>query len=261
MNKEDDLLIKCWSLELSNGLKIGFNDYDINIIIDEITYYSNCSEASAVSQNLDNNKELFEFKSIIDNKLITMPDILSGFYDNASIEIFLFNLSNGTKIWSKKGFIADIKINGSEIIASVEGLTSLFHDTLGNFYSENCRTNFGSSKCKFNTTSLEQNHKIISVENERIFYIEKNIKNCDFYQYGFISLTDKSIKSLRIPINSIYNNKIITAIPIPIILRTNDNVTLHPGCDKSFKMCSALYKNAHNFRGEPHIPTGTKILA
>ncbi|AEI89502.1 MAG: DUF2163 domain-containing protein [Candidatus Midichloria mitochondrii] len=82
---------------------------------------------------------------------------MAGLYDNAWVEIFLIDLNNqDKKIWTKKGLISEIKIQGERITANVKSILSLFDQALGSFYSENCRASFvliQNVKCKLTSSS------------------------------------------------------------------------------------------------------------
>jgi hypothetical protein len=47
---------------------------------------------------------------------------------------------------------------------------------------------------------------------------------------------------------------------MPFETAIGDTALLMEGCDKSFESCVNRFKNAINFRGEPHKPSQDKIL-
>jgi len=254
-------IVKCWLLTLKNKVNIGFNDHDQDIEINKITYHSNCSGVSAISQNLEGKRDLFEFKGILTHEMIQLSDIMSGLYDDAQIEIFLIDINNKeNKIWSKKGFVSEIKIQGSQVFASVKSVLSFFDKNIGNFYSVNCRAHFGDQKCKINTNKFRKKFIIESTSNNRKFEINEYISNQEIYNRGkILFLSGKNI-DLAIDIHSINQSQIILAAPAPFKIEAGDVIEMSAGCNKTFKMCCENYGNAENFRGEPHIPTNYEIL-
>ncbi|MDJ1257537.1 MAG: DUF2163 domain-containing protein, partial [Candidatus Midichloria sp.] len=108
---QNTILIKCWLLTLTNGKLIGFNAHDQDIVINNLKYYSNSSEVSAIVQSLDNPHNSFEFRTILNHEAIKLSEVMAGLYDNAWVEIFLIDLNNqDKKIWTQKGLISEIKI-------------------------------------------------------------------------------------------------------------------------------------------------------
>lgn len=94
---QNTILIKCWLLTLTNGKLIGFNDHDQDIVINNLKYYSNSSEVSAIAQSLDNPHNSFEFRTILNHEAIKLSEVMAGLYDNAWVEIFLIDLNNQDK--------------------------------------------------------------------------------------------------------------------------------------------------------------------
>jgi uncharacterized phage protein (TIGR02218 family) len=43
------------------------------------------------------------------------------------------------------------------------------------------------------------------------------------------------------------------------LVEPGDRIELRHGCDKSFATCTGRFRNAENFRGEPHLP-GNDLL-
>ncbi|WHQ47238.1 MAG: DUF2163 domain-containing protein [Candidatus Midichloria sp.] len=82
-------------------------------------YYSNSFEVSAITQNLDNNHNSFEFRTILNHDSVKLSRVMAGLYDNAYVKIFLIDLNNKNKrIWTKKGIISGIKIQREQITAN-----------------------------------------------------------------------------------------------------------------------------------------------
>ncbi|CAG7595246.1 hypothetical protein MHYMCMPSP_00934 [Hyalomma marginatum] len=61
---QNTILIKCCLLTLTNGKLIGFNNHDQDTVINNLKYYSNSLEVSAIAQSLDNPHNSFEFRAI-----------------------------------------------------------------------------------------------------------------------------------------------------------------------------------------------------
>lgn len=56
------------------------------------------------------------------------------------------------------------------------------------------------------------------------------------------------------------DRRLATALPFPYKVSVGDEFEMVAGCNKTFTMCSKIYKNAVNFRGEPHIPNPSDVL-
>ncbi|MFV9927900.1 MAG: hypothetical protein AB8V23_04505 [Candidatus Midichloria sp.] len=54
---------------------------------------------------------------LLNHEAIKLSEVIAELYDNAWVEIFLIDLNNqDKKIWTKKGLVSKIKIQGEQLL-------------------------------------------------------------------------------------------------------------------------------------------------
>jgi len=145
-------------------------------------------------------------------------------------------------------------IKDLEFEIRLEPETIKYNKSLLQMFSKTCRANFGDNKCKINKHDYAAACELIAYEgnmlNCNIDYAGNASIENDFFTGGKLITNDKR----EFPIVAHhYNNISIESIP-EHNLSIQDNFTLMPACDKSFKTCYEFFNNVVNFRGEPSIP-------
>lgn len=253
LQNEVTTIATCCKLKLKNNTEIGFTDFIRDLYLEGITYKSqsgffSSSIESTASVSIDN----LEIGGFLNSESISKEDILAGLYDNAFLEIFIVNYQDLSqeKIILKSGYLGEVRLKNNQFIAEVRGLSEKLATRIGNLYSPTCRAEFCGQECKIKKPHALK-AKIISLINKTEIRINKNIDNSP-YNYGVIHISDLK-QNHFIPIKSCNDNIIDLMFALPK-LKVPATCVIYSGCDKTFATCSAIYNNALNFRGEPHIP-------
>lgn len=244
-------LINCWKITLNNGKILSFTDYDVDIEYERIIYLAKKSfipYSILKTDNLLNNK--FMIETNIDNHIVRYDDIVSGVYDDATINIFVIdaNFPNDGIIRIKHGKIGKVKINNNKLLFEVTNIAENMRWSITSLFSPTCRTNFCDQKCSLNIESFQIKTKITKILNNQKIEIEHNQKD-HFYSNGLLIASNNQQYKIFHQIGNILkiSNK-------NVILNINDTVLIQPDCNKEFDTCQNKYHNAINFRGEPNIP-------
>ncbi len=118
------------------------------------------------------------------------------------------------------------------------------------FFSKNCRANFGDIKCQVDKKAYTQKYDIQEMFAKTIILAHSD-KESGYFTGGDAVLGEERFYSKIIQHS---NNFIILDQLIPDIVKPNKAVWLTAGCDKKFITCCNKFNNAVNFRGEPTIP-------
>ncbi len=256
-------LAHCWKLTRRDATIFGFTDHDHDLEIEGITYEAATgftptaieSQSTLAVDNLD-------VEGMLSTGRITEQDILAGKYDFAEIEIFLVNyadLSQG-KIMLRRGWLGEVEMQGRAFIAEVRGLTQKLAQHIGELYSPMCRAKLGDARCGVNLEGLIVTGSITAAASQSQFKDSSRSEGDGYFSYGNITFTSGLNTGLSGEVKEFRAGELILTLPMPYIVAIGDDYSLTPGCDKTIATCSAIYGNAVNFRGEPHVPGIDKML-
>ncbi|MEK6733599.1 MAG: DUF2163 domain-containing protein [Pseudomonadota bacterium] len=249
--------VTCWKLELKSGRNFYFTDSDCDISIDKKTYI--CGSYFTPSK-IENHNELaqdnFKIQGIIDDKLIKKDDLLSGEFSEGFLEVFLVDLldSKKDKITLKTGWLGEIKCNDNSFSAEICSLSYKTKNTIGNCYSNTCRTEFADSFCKMKKEEFTFKGKITNVAEDTSFFDETRLEEEDYFTRGILTFTSGKNKNKKITVTGFRDSKITLDYVYGLNFSVGDEYNITAGCDKSLDCCISKFNNAINFRGEPFIP-------
>ncbi len=256
-------LATCWHLKLRNGKELGFTEHDHDIVIQNVTYLASSGiTASAIMSNSNMAVDNLELEGILDNELIREDDLCSGLYDHAEVQVFLVNyraIQDGI-LSIQKGWLGEVRLGHGYFVAEVRGLTQALTGTIGKLYSPRCRAIFCDLRCSLKHENYTYYGTITKVETDMIFYDEGRKEEYGFFNYGSISFHSGSNQGQILEVRTSHITRILLALPLPYPCQIGDQYSITTGCDKTLTMCSKVYNNALNFRGEPHIPGMSKLL-
>ena len=152
-------LKKCFKITLKNSEIIGFNNSCDDITIDGINF-SSSGGFDAVNENFysdltSGNSNIVGF---IDNNKITINEVLSGKFDNATVEIFFVNPDNtNEKVNITKGQIKSIKLIDGKIMIDIGSILDILDKNIGEIFSPMCRAKFWNSTTNKNILNSKRN--------------------------------------------------------------------------------------------------------
>lgn len=256
LNSEVTTFATCWKLILKDDTVFGFTDCDKDLLIDDLFYLANTGfNTSSIESSSDLAVDNLEIQGIVDNEMITEKDLLSGRYDHAEVFIFKVNyedLSIG-KINLRKGWLGEIRVDRNKFIVEIRGLMQALSNGIGKLYSPKCRANFGDKECKLCLKSFTKKGRIELITGDSSFYDATLKEDNGYYDYGVITFSSGKNKGLEMEVKSHHESNIDLMLPMQYDITVNDEYFIIPGCNKDFFTCCNKFKNALNFRGEPHI--------
>ena len=144
------------------------------------------------------------------------------------------------------------KISTSSSIIALECVSLEFLLSLGraNFFSLNCRCNFGDKYCKLDVSHFAVKGTVEKYlkQTNQIYDSKLNFENPERFANGKLKIGNFTFIVLVIE-----NCKIKIINELGIEVKEGQEYTLIAGCDKTLKTCKEVYKNSINFQGEPFI--------
>jgi uncharacterized phage protein (TIGR02218 family) len=258
-------LALCCKLRLRDGAELMFTNSTEDLYIDHTLYRATTLIGLSSIETTNNfsvdNLDVIGMLNSIDVK---EHDVLSGRYDLAEIEVFTINCGDlSEKVIQRKGFLGEVTVQDGKFTAEIRGLTQNLQCNVGELYSSSCRAVFSDARCKVPIQDYTHTGVVEGVDpaTNRQNFIAKDIaKPNGYFVLGeIIWLTGKNI-GLRMEIKEYSNSQFILKMAMSYVISKDDTFSVIAGCDKTFTTCCNKFKNATNYRGEPHVPGRDKIL-
>jgi uncharacterized phage protein (TIGR02218 family) len=253
ISSEVSTLCYCWSLKLRAGKKFNFTECDCDLVIENEKFIANSGfNPTAVSSSSNLSVDNLEISGVLDHESISESALLSGEFDFAEIEIFIVNYNDieAGKISVRKGWFGEVNFTNQRFTSEVRGLVQAFSKNIGDLYSPLCRASFCDNKCKLKKSDFSSKGIVTKIINNSSFVTDGIEGNRGNYTYGLVVFANGQ----KAEVKHYSRNVLELSLPIYKEIKVGDEFEIITGCDKSFSTCSAKYRNAINFRGEPHIP-------
>ena len=248
---------------------LGFTSFNEDIILDEepdIVYKALTGmSATAVASNSNYSVDNLDTMGYLEDDRITESDIKAGRYDYADVLIAELNwqdlpYSTAKLNIKRTGKLGQISIDNGKFVAEIRGLAQYLQNQVGELYQVTCRAYFGDARCKIDTTDYTFPGTVEDVSNNRIILCSTIGKPASYFKNGIIKFTSGLSKDLKFEVKDNTDKTIEFQLPANYVIEKGDTFEVTAGCDKSIGTCANTFKNALNFRGEPHIPNTSKIV-
>lgn len=262
LEEELTTLALCWRLTRRDGLILAFTSSDSDLLIEGQTYLSSSSfTPSAIASSANLSIDNLEIEGVIASDAITEADIFAGLYDHAEVVVFLVNYlapADG-KLMLRRGWLGEVQVSANHFIAEVRGLMQAFSKNMGELYSPSCRATFCDARCGLDAANYTHAGRIIKTGGLTSFTAEELLQPDGYFAGGKIVFTEGANLGQVMEVRSQHRMKIELMLPAPYRFTAGDTFQITAGCDKRFETCRLKFKNALNFRGEPHVPIPEKF--
>jgi len=258
--------VMCWKVTpRPPGTVVGFTEHTDDLVISGLTYSARSGfSPSALKNTSDLSVDNFDVTFLLEFDGTHEADLIAGYYDYATIEVFLVNYASigmGT-ILLAKGTLGQITIGRNQAKTEIRGLAQELQQDVLELLSPSCRADLGDARCKVNLASYTATGSITSVTNNKVF-IDTSLSSPDgYFNGGLLTWTSGNNVQLKMEVKH-YNGsarQFELYQAMPRVVQVGDTYTVYRGCDKSFATCKNVFGNALNFRGEPDIPGADQIL-
>lgn len=254
---------RCWLLTRTDGVKIGFTDHDGTVSFDGNDYEAlTGTSAAAIPSNLGLNADTVDLISALSSDNLTEEDLARGYYDNASIDIFLVDWqdpSNRVQLFA--GSIGEVSRGKTAFNAECRSLAHALNQPRGRLYQRACDAVLGDSRCKINLALPQYigSGTVNTVTSTRLFTATGlgAFANRWFERGKLTWVTGLNVGAsieVRVHTNSGVKVAFDLVQAMPFAITVGDTFTVTAGCDKAHTTCIDKFANAVNFRGFPHIP-------
>lgn len=260
----------CWSVLRRDGVTFRFTDHDQALTVEEITYYpAGGFNASARQKQLQLRTRNVECVGMVTADFITAEDLRAGRYREAQI---VERLVDWRYPWEgvyqlNRYWISEVKFNGQNWEAQVDGLTRWLRANVGDVYSRHCRHVLGDEKCRVDVDAITVSGTVSTVmDNGRHRFIASDLSGeADrFFANGLLTWTSGDNVDLAFEVAD-YQPDGTFRVPLatPYDMQVGDTFDVYPGCDHRIVSCVEFEDpddpgnpdgNIKNFGGFPDIP-------
>lgn len=151
LRRTGTLLAKAWLITLADGSKIGFTDFSKAFTLDGVDYEPNNSfSASAIKSGGNFAVDNLSVVALTSDQ-ITEAQLKGGYYDNATIRIFLVDPTDPSagQLDLREGVIGEVTLKNESFEAELRGLAQVLQQNIGRTYNLECDVlDLGDSRCK-----------------------------------------------------------------------------------------------------------------
>lgn len=263
-------LCHCWSLTRRDGLTLGFTDHDRDLAFSGITFAARSGlEAAEASAELGFAVGGGEVAGALTSLGIADADVAGGLYDAAGIETWLVDWTDpGTRLLLDVGTIGEIRRAGTAFVAELRGLMDRLDEERGRTFRATCGADLGDARCRVDladaryrttgTVLAPATPGDLPATLAGIFAAGTFTGGRLIWDSGANAGLANDVRAHRQAEGGV---RIELWQEPPRAMAAGDRFTLTAGCDKRLSTCAAVFANAVNFQGFPHMPGNDFVIS
>jgi uncharacterized phage protein (TIGR02218 family) len=273
IQQEVTTLCWCWRISRTDGVILGFTNFDSDLVIDGVTYAAATGfTPSAIATDNTMSVNNLEIASLLDDASISEAALVGGKFDYARVDIFLANyLDLPTSLSANppkhlllvSGVLGEVKNSDTSFSAEVRSKAQFLSQKSTNLTSKLCRYDLGNAKCTVNLAPLTHNLTVATVINSRTFTVTNFSQIDGYFDYGNVRFTSGTNNDVKAMVATYTNSTRTISLfePLPYQLQIGDSLIAIAGCRKTTQDCQSRYSNILNYGGEPHVPGADTYFA
>lgn len=260
----------CWAVRRKDGRVLGFTDHDRPFEFDGIRFLPETGlTAKALASTTGLSVNNTEAVGVLSSDAITEADIDAGYYDDATVEIWLVCWDDpAARQMQFAGTIGEISRVAGGFQAELRGLSEALNQTQGRSYLKTCSALLGDASCQVNLNDPAFMVDLVLEHNTdgQSFVFPSLVGFApDWFKGGQLEIRSGAARGLRAVVSEDVQQDVTRRItlwePIRAPVQSGDTVRLIAGCDKRPATCRVKFANFINFQGFPDIPGDDWLVA
>lgn len=253
----------CWRIARVDGQEFFLTNHDRDLVIAGDTYKAATGVLpSATTEKSDMSVSNLEAMSVLDADEITEADITAGFFDGASLDIFVVNWAapeDGVMYLAKDWTLGETTVEGGQFRVECRSKSERLNKSICELYSPDCRATLGDARCQVDIGEFggfQRVGSVSAVTSRSVFVHDGSAGIEDVFRYGLVRWQTGANSGLSMEIKSFTpaTQTFELFAPMPYDIQIGDEHILIFGCDKKFETCRDRFSNVVNFHGEPFVP-------
>ena len=292
-------LATCWEITRADGTQLRFTDHNGSLTHGGDVYNPTDGISSSAHERRDDVRGgNVDTVGLISDSRITTDDLRSGLYRKAVINEYIIDWRYPflDPIQHNVWYLLDTKFNGDTWEGSVNSLTYLLAQNIGDSFTRSCRNNLGDGSgagTGYCTWDIEvdgaldavTNHEggrftgpiVDSVTDRRTFTLDTTALGAtnqfsgaktpaDFFDFGILTWTSGANSGMTFDVLDSQVNadplmqdiKLFLSMPYDAV--AGDACKIYVGCDRIFGTCGTKFDLVADYQGFPYMPGLKKIL-
>jgi uncharacterized phage protein (TIGR02218 family) len=259
---------RCWAVERSDGLSLGFTDHDEALAFEGVEFRPEAGlTASAAISGTGLAVDNAEALGALSSDAITEADIEAGRYDGARVTMWLVNWADvAERALRFRGTLGEIRRGGGAFRAELRGLTEPLNRPLGRLYQSGCPALLGDAACGVDLSAAGYRLEAeAGMGDGQEFLLPLGSYADRWFERGVLTVLDGAgvgltgvVKHDRIESGM---RRVELWAPLVVVPDPQDRIRITAGCDKRAETCRVKFANLANFRGFPTIPGEDWLLS
>lgn len=251
-----------WRLERADGITLGFTSHDHDVEHQGLLLRAAPGmKPTTISESAGLDPDGLEVSGGLTADAIREDELRAGRWDNAYLEIFLFDWSApgaGRRLLAS-GELGAVSFSAQGFEAEFLGLKSLLDRPVTPQTSPGCRARFCDDDCGLNRQRFRHLATISAVNGTNFALTQFPAIGAGGLVYGQLRWMDGPNCGLDMGVVANDATSITLPVAPPGGVAVGDLVEITEGCDKQIETCATRFANGQNFRGEPYLP-GNDLL-
>lgn len=252
-------LCRCWRLERSDGVVMGFTDHDRQLSFNGVDYEPETGFTAAETEaSLGLAVDTMEVVGAVSSARISEEDIALGQWDDADVEIWIVDWTDvENRLIDKKGSIGEVTRGDLSYEAEIRSLAHRLNQDEGRTYQRLCDAVLGDGRCRVDLSSpafSDSGQVVTSIDDRLLAVSGLDAFGGGLFTHGLLTWSSGANAGASVEIRGHSAKQLALWRRAALPVRPGDRFDVVAGCDKSWDMCRARFANGANFRGFPHIP-------
>ncbi len=260
----------CWRLMRSDAAIFGFTDHDRDIAFDSTTFEAASGFTSSdIRQSVGLSVDNLDVTGALRSDRLNEADLAGGLFDGAGVEIWRVNWAEPEqRLLMMSGSIGEVKRGEAAFTAELRGLAHYLDQQQGRTFQYACDATLGDARCGIDLSGpAYQGAGAVTAASSAYQFAASGLDAFadGWFAGGLITWTGGGNADRRMEVKRFANAggaariELWRSMASPIM--PGDGFTVTAGCDKTFPTCKAKFANQLNFRGFPHMPGNSYVLA
>ncbi|TNC14777.1 DUF2163 domain-containing protein [Methylobacterium terricola] len=263
-------LCHCWIVTRTDGLRLGFTDHDLDVVVDGVT----CSAESgatgtALEQGTGLSADSLEIVGALTSGRLAEAELARGLFDGATVAVWRVDWSSpADRLLVLSGTIGEVSRGPSAFTAEVRGLADRLNQPLGRVYQRTCDALLGDSRCRVDATAaaIRGAGTVATVGSARgVTASGLAGYAARWFEAGRLVWTSGANAGAAVEVRAHGRAGGLATLdlwePMPAPIAPGDAFQVTAGCDKSLASCRDKFANVVNFRGFPDLPGNDYAVA
>jgi uncharacterized phage protein (TIGR02218 family) len=260
----------CWRMMRADGVVYGFTDHDRDIVFDGTAFEAASGfTGSDIRQSVGLSVDNLDASGALRSDRLDEGDLAGGLFDGARVEIWRVNWAEPEqRVLMMAGSIGEVKRGESAFTAELRSLAHELGQPQGRTFQYACDATLGDTRCGIDLDAPAYRGEGSVAEAGSAFQFGASGLGAfadGWFAGGLLIWTSGSNAGRRMEVKRFTQTAGTAEIELWRSMASpvapGDGFTVTAGCDKLFATCKGKFANPLNFRGFPHMPGNSYVLA